>query len=37
VEQISFPGIPRYVDGVSYVIPYTGKLQSTVGPLFGIP
>ncbi len=37
VEQVPFPGIPRYVDGVSYVIPYTGKLQSTVGPLFGIP
>lgn len=35
VEQIPFPGVPEYVDGVSYVIPNMSKLRSTIGPLFG--
>jgi len=37
VEQVVFPGIPKYVDGVSYVIPYTGPLRTKVAPLFGAP
>ncbi len=37
VEAVAFPGIPRYVDGLSYVIPDTAALKATVGPLFGMP
>jgi len=36
VETVAFPGIPRYVDGLSYVIPDTVALKATVGPLFGV-
>jgi LCP family protein required for cell wall assembly len=36
VESVPFPGIPQYVDGVSYVIPKTDVLQTTTGPLFGV-
>lgn len=35
VEVVPFPGIPQYVDGISYVIPTMSKLQSVVAPLFG--
>ena len=37
VESVPFPGLPQYVDGISYVIPKTGVLRTTTGPLFGIP
>jgi anionic cell wall polymer biosynthesis LytR-Cps2A-Psr (LCP) family protein len=36
VESVPFPGIPEYVDGVSYVIPKTDVLRTTTGPLFGV-
>jgi LCP family protein required for cell wall assembly len=36
VESVPFPGIPQYVDGVSYVIPKTDVLRTTTGPLFGV-
>ncbi len=36
VESVPFPGIPKYVDGISYVIPYTSVLRKTTGPLFGV-
>ncbi len=36
VESIPFPGIPQYVDGISYVIPKADVLRTTTGPLFGI-
>jgi LCP family protein required for cell wall assembly len=36
VELVPFPGIPQYVDGVSYVIPKTDVLWTTTGPLFGV-
>ena len=36
VESIPFPGLPQYVDGISYVIPRIAVLQSTTGPLFGV-
>ena len=37
VESVPFPGLPQYVDGISYVIPKTSVLRATTGPLFGIP
>jgi LCP family protein required for cell wall assembly len=37
VETVTFPGVPKYVDGLSYVIPDTAALKAKVGPLFGIP
>ena len=37
VESVPFPGLPEYVDGISYVIPNTEVLRTTTGPLFGIP
>jgi len=37
VESVPFPGLPEYVDGISYVIPNTDVLRTTTGPLFGIP
>jgi LCP family protein required for cell wall assembly len=36
VESVPFPGIPQYVDGISYVIPKTDVLRTTIGPLFGV-
>jgi LCP family protein required for cell wall assembly len=36
VESVPFLGIPKYVDGISYVIPYTTALRKTTGPLFGV-
>ncbi len=34
VTTVVFPGIPRWVDGVSYVVPYTGPMAEKVAPLF---
>jgi len=36
VESVPFPGMPQYVDGVSYVIPNIDVLRKTTGPLFGV-
>jgi LCP family protein required for cell wall assembly len=36
VESVPFPGIPQYMDGISYVIPKTDVLRTTTGPLFGV-
>jgi len=36
VESVPFPGLPEYVDGISYVIPKTDVLRTTTGPLFGV-
>lgn len=37
VESVPFPGLPQYVDGISYVVPNTDALRTTTGLLFGIP
>lgn len=37
VESVPFPGLPQYVDGISYVIPKTDVLRMKTGPLFGVP
>lgn len=37
VESVPFPGLPEYVDGISYVIPKFGVLRTQTGPLFGTP
>jgi LCP family protein required for cell wall assembly len=37
VESVPFPGLPEYVDGISYVIPKADVLRTQTGPLFGIP
>lgn len=37
VESVPFPGLPRYVDGISYVIPTLDVLRAKTGPLFGAP
>ena len=34
VTTVVFPGIPKYVDGTSYVVPYTGPMNDKVAPLF---
>jgi LCP family protein required for cell wall assembly len=34
VTTVVFPGIPRWVDGTSYVVPYTGPMHDKVAPLF---
>jgi len=34
VTTVVFPGIPKWVDGVSYVVPYTGPMAEKVAPLF---
>jgi len=34
VTTVMFPGIPRWVDGTSYVIPYAGPMAEEVAPLF---
>ncbi|MGB9666210.1 MAG: LCP family protein [Candidatus Cryosericum sp.] len=34
VTTVPFPGVPGYVDGISYVLPDTAALQSKVAPLF---
>ena len=34
VTTVVFPGIPKWVDGTSYVIPYTGPMAEKVAPLF---
>ena len=34
VTTVVFPGIPKYVDGTSYVVPYTGPMKDRVAPLF---
>ena len=34
VTTVVFPGIPRYVDGTSYVVPYTGPMKDKIAPLF---
>jgi LCP family protein required for cell wall assembly len=34
VTTVVFPGIPKYVDGTSYVVPYTGPMKDKVAPLF---
>lgn len=34
ITTVVFPGIPKWVDGTSYVIPYTGPMHDTVAPLF---
>lgn len=34
VRTVVFPGIPKYVDGTSYVVPYTGPMKDKVAPLF---
>ena len=34
VTTVVFPGIPKYVDGTSYVVPYTGPMNNKVAPLF---
>ena len=36
VESVPFPGMPQYVDGISYVIPTIDVLRTTTGPLFGV-
>lgn len=36
VESVPFPGVPQYVDGISYVIPKIDVLRKTTGPLFGV-
>lgn len=37
VESVPFPGVPQYVDGISYVIPTLDVLRAKTGPLFGTP
>jgi len=32
VTTVMFPGIPRWVDGTSYVIPYAGPMAEEVAP-----
>jgi LCP family protein required for cell wall assembly len=34
VTTVVFPGIPKWVDGTSYVVPYTGPMAEKVAPLF---
>lgn len=34
VTTVVFPGIPKWVGGVSYVVPYTGPMAEKVAPLF---
>jgi LCP family protein required for cell wall assembly len=34
VTTVVFPGIPKYVDGTSYVVPYPGPMKDRVAPLF---
>lgn len=34
VTTVVFPGIPKWEDGTSYVIPYTGPMAEKVAPLF---
>lgn len=34
VTTVVFPGVPKYVDGTSYVVPYTESMKDKVAPLF---
>lgn len=34
ITTVVFPGIPKWEDGTSYVIPYTGPMAEKVAPLF---
>ena len=34
ITTVVFPGIPRWVDGTSYVVPYVGPMRDKVAPLF---